>query len=59
MLPKPFLIDLLLLQALAQTFELACNRTIEDLVADLDDQAAQDGGIDPEGNFLAPLEDSS
>ena len=43
---------MILLQRLAQTFELASDGTIENLVADFDDQTAENGGVNLEGNFL-------
>ena len=43
---------MILLQRLAQTFEFASDGTIENLIADFDNEAAKNGGVNLEGNFL-------
>src|SRR5215216_1394617 len=52
--PKPFIKSIALSQALAQTFELACDRAIENLVTNTDDQSAKNRWVDAERYVLGP-----
>ena len=49
---KPSFRQAMLFEGLSKTFELARDGTIHHLVADLDNDAAQDGWVDSEGDNL-------